>query len=60
MSRLLPPGVRRSFLVTPETIIRWHRTRIRREWTYKRQGLPRLDDQVVELILHLAGENPRW
>ena len=51
-----------SFLVTPETILRWHRALVRRRWTYphRRHGRPALPQETVELILRLAGENPRW
>jgi hypothetical protein len=34
LSRLLPGSVRMSRLVTPGTLLRWHRRLIRRRWTY--------------------------
>ena len=51
-----------AFLVTPETILRWHRALVRRRWTYPRSGAgrPPLADQTVELIVRLAKENSRW
>jgi len=57
------PRVRWSiFLVTPATILRWHRRLVTRKWTqpYCRGGRPPLAEQVVALILRLARENPRW
>jgi putative transposase len=61
LSRVLPRR-RRSFLVQPATILRWHRDLVRRRWTYerRRQGRPPLASQVRELILRLAAENPTW
>src|SRR6266487_4342637 len=51
------------FLVTPQTLLHWHRELVRRMWTYrnKRQpGRPPLDAEVVALVLRMARENPRW
>jgi putative transposase len=63
-SRALPRQRWRSvFLVTPQTLLRWHRELVRRKWTYrnKRQpGRPPLDAEVVAMVLRMARENPRW
>ena len=50
------------FLVTPTTLLRWHRELIRRRWTYPTNGRRGrgLDPEVVELVVRLARENPRW
>jgi hypothetical protein len=49
------------FLVTSSTLLRWHRELIRRRWTYSTNGRRRgLDPEVVDLVLRLARENPRW
>jgi putative transposase len=62
LSRLVPRQRWAPSLVTPETILRWHRALVRRHWTYphRRSGRPRLPEKTVELIVRLARENPRW
>jgi putative transposase len=59
--QLLPRG-RRSFLVQPATLLRWHRDLVRRRWTYasRRPGRPPLVAQTQQLILRLAAEKPSW
>jgi len=59
-SRLLPRGRWSVFLVTPQTLLRWHRQLIARRWTYAHQtpGRPPLERSLRELILRLARENP--
>ncbi len=61
LSRLLPRERWSAFLVTPNTLLRWHRELVRRRWTYPHTGKIRgLDAGVVELVLRLAEENSRW
>jgi hypothetical protein len=50
------------FLVTPSTLLRWHRELIARRWTYPRTGRVKqgLDEEMVALVVQLARENPRW
>jgi len=62
MGRLLPPGRRHGLLVTPETVLRWHRELVRRRWTYShaRPGRPSIDVTTRQLVLRLARENSRW
>ena len=63
LARLLSRERWPAFLVTPATLLRWHREFVARSWTYTRHGQPApnaLDDEVVALVLRLAGENPRW
>jgi putative transposase len=50
-------------LFQPETVLGWHRELVRRKWTFKhrpRSGRPRLSQEIENLILRLAKENPRW
>jgi hydroxymethylglutaryl-CoA reductase (NADPH) len=55
---LLPTDRWGVFLVTPATLLRWHRERLRRHWTQRhRPGRPGLPDETVELVLRLAREN---
>jgi hypothetical protein len=62
-SRVIPRDRPVAFLVTPATLLRWHRELVRRKWTYRRTGRPGrppIDPEVRRLILRLARENPRW
>src|SRR5215211_3915206 len=57
-SRALPRERWVSFLVTPQTLLRWHRTLVRRKWTYAKQptpGRPPIDAEVVALVLRMLG-----
>ncbi|MEX2586986.1 MAG: integrase core domain-containing protein [Actinomycetota bacterium] len=49
--------------MTPQTLLRWHRDLVARRWTYRiarNPGRPALDPSVVEAVVRLARENPRW
>ena len=62
ISRVLPRARWSCFFVTPETLLRWHRRLVAGAWTYPHHqtGRPPLDQQVQQLIVRLARENPRW
>ncbi len=60
-SRVVPRDRWVAFMVTPATLLRWHRELVKLKWTYRRvgrPGRPPLDPMVRELILRLARENP--
>jgi hypothetical protein len=60
-SRLLPRSRWQSFLVTPTTLLRWHRQMVARRWTYAgRNGRRPTGSEIRELVRRLARENPRW
>jgi putative transposase len=59
--RLLPARLRMHRLVTPGTVLRWHRRLITRKWTYPhRTGRPPVSAEIAALIERLATENHGW
>jgi len=63
LSRVLPRGRWSAFVVSPQTLLRWHRELVRRKWTFRRKstgGRPPISDDVRDLILQMGRENPRW
>jgi transposase InsO family protein len=48
-------------MVSPTTLLRWHRRLVARRWTYdSRRGRPPVNAEIRALVLRLARENPRW
>ena len=62
LTRLLPAPRRLALLVTPATILRWHRQLVARRWTTQpvRPGRPAIPAGLRALIVRLATENPTW
>jgi hypothetical protein len=59
-SRLLSRASQRSFFVRPDTLLGWHRQLVRRRYAARQPGRPALSEEICELVLRLARENPRW
>jgi putative transposase len=61
LTRLLSRPLRTGRLVTPGTLLGWHRRLVRWRWTYPhRGGRPPVDWRIVALIEQMARENPGW
>jgi putative transposase len=59
--RLLPRTLRAHRLVTPGTVLRWHRRLARKKWTYPNNtGRPPVSTEITTLIERLATENSSW
>jgi putative transposase len=61
LTRLLPGSLRMHRLVTPGTVLRWHRRLVTRKWTCPhRTGRPPVSAEIAALIERLATENRAW
>ena len=51
-------------IVTPDTIMRWHRMLVAQKWDYSHRrtkvGRAPVSQAIVELVLRMARENPTW
>src|SRR6516225_3391167 len=61
LARVLPKALRACRIVTPGTLLRWHRRMSAAKWRQPRPpGRPPIPDELMTLILRLARENRRW
>ena len=61
LARVLPEALRAARIVTPGTLLRWHRRMAAARWRQPRPpGRPPIPDELIALILRLARENQRW
>src|ERR1039457_6843849 len=62
LARLLPSRRRQGMIVTPQTLLRWHRQLVRRRWTQSQRppGRPPVERRVRELVMRLGAREPRW
>jgi putative transposase len=63
LTRLLSQAGRLHRIVTPATVLRWHRDLVTRRWTQprrRRTGGRSMASELRQLVLRLASENPTW
>ena len=61
LARLLPKRLWLHRIVTPGTLLAWHRRIAKNKWTYPNAtGRPPVPEEIRELVRRLARQNPRW
>ena len=60
-SGIVLPAPAAALIVTPGTLLAWHRRLIKNKWTYPNPtGRPPIPEEIRELVQQLARQNPRW
>jgi transposase InsO family protein len=62
VAQALPRPTRNGWLVTPDTLLRWHRRRVARHWTHppRRRGRPATAVVIRRLVIEMATANSTW
>ena len=61
LARLLPEHLLLHRIVTPATLLAWHRRMVKSRWTYPdTTGRPPVPEEIRDLVRQLARQNPRW
>jgi len=62
LARVIPRRVRHGFIVTPDTLLAWHRRLAAARWVHpqRRPDRPRTARDQEQLVVRLAAENPAW
>jgi len=63
LRRLWPGWANVLLIVKPDTVVAWHRAGFRLYWRWRsrlRGGRPRITQELRDLIVRLAKENPGW
>ena len=61
LARLLPKRLCLHRIVTPGTLLTWHRRIVKNKWTYPNAtGRPPVQEEIRELVRRLAKQNPRY
>ena len=61
LTSLLPRNLRLHRIVTPGTLLAWHRRIVKNKWSYpSTSGRPLVPEEIRQLVRRLARQSPRW